>query len=477
MRVMKFGGTSVADAPAIRRVAAVVTTEHLASRTGPPVVVVSALGGVTDRLLQAASLARAGDNDAARRLVDALHARHTELLAALVPGAAGDAARAAVDAQFVHLMALIAALSVLREASPRSLDAVAAIGELASCHIVTAALTAEGLPAVAVDPRTLIVTDESFMAAIPQPEATRALVDVRLRPVVASGRIAVTGGFVGATRGGVATTLGRGGSDYSAALLGAALDADEIQIWTDVDGMLTADPRVVDHARPVPVLSFGEAAELAYFGAKVLHPKTIQPAAARNIPVRILNTFRPDAPGTLIADHASSDQVVTALACKTGITVITITSTGMLMAHGYMRRLFEVFERHKTAVDVVSTSEVSVSVTVDDATHLDGIVAGLSAFAEVSVARDLALVAVVGDRYGADPAAFGRVVAALSGVPLRLVSQADARRNVTLVLDADDLPRAMHQLHAEFFSAVANAAADPAVASAEAGRSRTGVSA
>ncbi len=149
----------------------------------------------------------------------------------------------------------------------------------------------------------------------------------------------------------------------------------------------------------------------------------------------------------------------------------------MLMAHGYMRRLFEVFERHRTAVDVVSTSEVSVSVTVDDPTHLDGIVAGLSAFADVSVTRDLALVAVVGDRYGADPAAFGRVVAALSGVPLRLVSQADARRNVTLVLDADDLPRAMHQLHAEFFSAAANAVAEPAVASAEAGRSRTGVSA
>ena len=386
-------------------------------------------------------------------------------------------ARKAVDAQFTHLAALVGALAVLREASPRSLDAVAAIGELASCQIVAAALTAEGLPAVTVDPRALIVTDDSFTAAVPQPEATRAHVQSRLRPVSTSGRIAVTGGFVGATRGGVATTLGRGGSDYSAALLGAALDAEEIQIWTDVDGMLTADPRVVDHARPVPALSFGEAAELAYFGAKVLHPKTIQPAAARNIPVRILNTFRPDAPGTLIADHASGDQVVTALACKTGITVITITSTGMLMAHGYMRRLFEVFERHKTAVDVVSTSEVSVSVTVDDPAHLDGIVSGLSVFADVSVARDLALVAVVGDRYGTNPEAFGRVVAALSGVPLRLVSQADARRNVTLVLDADDLPRAMHQLHAEFFSAAANAAADPAVASAEAGRSRTGVSA
>ncbi len=202
----------------------------------------------------------------------------------------------------------------------------------------------------------------------------------------------------------------------------------------------------------MPALSFAEAAELAYFGAKVLHPKTIHPAAARNIPVRILNTFRPAAGGTIIANTGAPDPPpVTALACKKGITVITITSTGMLMAHGYMRRIFEVFERFRTSVDVVSTSEVSVSVTIDDATHLEAIVAGLSAFAEVNIANDLALVAVVGEGYGTDPGAFTRVVRALEGIPLRLVSQADARRNVTLVIDEDDLPRAMGQLHAEFF--------------------------
>jgi aspartate kinase len=183
-----------------------------------------------------------------------------------------------------------------------------------------------------------------------------------------------------------------------------------------------------------------------------LHPKTIQPAASRNIPVRILNTFRPSSGGTIIANAGAPDPApVTALACKKGITVITITSTGMLMAHGYMRRIFEVFERFRTSVDVVSTSEVSVSVTIDDPVHLEGIVAGLSAFADVSVARDLALVAVVGEGYGTDPGAFTRVVRALEGIPLRLVSQADARRNVTLVIDEDDLPRAMGQLHAEFF--------------------------
>src|SRR6478735_1040463 len=299
MRVMKFGGTSVANSDAIRRVAAIVAHEHRARRAGP-LVVVSALGGVTDRLLEVAALARSGDADGARRLVEVLRARHLDVLAELASCHHGESARKAVDDHFVHLSALAGALSVMREASPRSMDAVAATGELTSCHIVAAALAASGLPAMAVDPRVVLV-------------------------------------------------------------------AEEIQIWTDVDGMLTADPRVVANPQLVPCLSFGEAAELAYFGAKVLHPKTIQPAAARNIPVRILNTFRPEAPGTLIADNAAVDAAsVTALACKKGITVVTITSTGMLMAHGYMRRLFEIFERFRTSVDVVSTSEVSVSVTIDN---------------------------------------------------------------------------------------------------------------
>lgn len=452
MRVLKFGGTSVADVDAVRRVVAIVASERRTTAIAGPVVVVSALGGVTDRLLEVAALARRGDASHALALVDVLYTRHLETLAVLAPGEHGGPVPEAVDALFSQLRALAGAVAVLHEASPRSLDAIAAIGELASSRIVTAALVAAGIPATWADPRVLIVTDEGFTAATPLFDETVEQTEANLRPALDSGRVVVTGGFVGATRHGVTTTLGRGGSDYSASLLGAALGADQIQIWTDVDGMLTADPRVVDSVRLVPFLSFAEAAELAYFGAKVLHPRSIQPAAARNIPVRILNTFKPQAPGTLIADGAAPEaSPVTALACKKGITVVTITSTGMLMAYGYLRRLFEVFERYRTPVDVVSTSEVSVSVTIDDRTHLDSIVAALSTFADVSVSNHLALVAVVGDRYGADPSAFSRVVKALEGLPLRLVSQADARRNVTLVLDQDDLPRAMAQLHAEFF--------------------------
>jgi aspartate kinase len=466
MRVLKFGGTSVADADAVRRVVAIVASERRTAATSPhraenarrgprlagPVVVVSALGGVTDQLLEVAAFARRGDAAHARILADQLYARHVETLATLAPGEHGGPVPEAVDALFSQLRALAGAVAVLHEASPRSLDAMAAIGELASSRIVTAALVASGVPAIWADPRALIVTDEGFTAATPLLDETTEQTEAHLRPALDNGRVIVSGGFVGATRHGITTTLGRGGSDYSASLLGAALGADEIQIWTDVDGMLTADPRVVESPCLVPFLSFAEAAELAYFGAKVLHPKTIQPAAARNIPVRILNPFRPEAPGTLIADGAApAPSVVTALACKQGITVVTITSTRMLMAYGYLRRLFEVFERYRTPVDVVSTSEVSVSVTIDDRTHLDSIVASLSTFAEVSVSNHLALIAVVGDRYGAEPSAFSRVVKALEGLPLRLVSQADARRNVTLVLDQDDLPKAMTQLHAEFF--------------------------
>jgi aspartate kinase len=452
MRVLKFGGTSVADADAIRRVVAIIADERETASGGGPLVVVSALGGVTDGLLETAALVRRGDTAHALTMAEALRQRHHATLDALSVGVNEQSARDAVETLFAQLRAIVGAVAVLHEASPRSLDAIAAIGELASGRLIMAAIAAAGLPVTWVDPRTLVVTDDYFTLARPDLDATAAQVAVHLLPTLRSGRIVVTGGFVGATPRGVTTTLGRGGSDYSAAILGAAMDAEEIQIWTDVDGMLTADPRIVSSPALVPFLSFAEAAELAYFGAKVLHPKTIQPAAARNIPVRILNTFNPSAAGTLIADGAGPEpSVVTALACKRGITVITITSTRMLMAYGFLRVLFEIFERYRTPVDVVSTSEVSVSVTIDDRSHLSEIVSALSQVAEVTVSDQLALVAVVGDQYGAHPAAFGRVVRALDGLRLRVVSQADNRRNVTVVIDEHDLSSAMARLHAEFF--------------------------
>jgi aspartate kinase len=274
----------------------------------------------------------------------------------------------------------------------------------------------------------------------------------RIAPVLAQGRVPVLGGFIGATSNGVTTTLGRGGSDYSAAIVGACLGVDEIQIWTDVDGMLTADPRIVAGPRVVPQLSFAEASELAYFGAKVLHPSTILPAVAKNIAVRILNSRRPQNAGTLIAADARPDGALTAIACKRDVTVVDITSTRMLMAHGFLRRLFEVFERFKTAVDVVTTSEVSVSVTVDDTRRLDGVVDNLRHFAEVACEPEMAIVCAVGENLRSDATLFGRAITALDRIPLRLVSQAASRRNITFVLRNADVPAAMTRLHETFFS-------------------------
>jgi aspartate kinase len=304
-----------------------------------------------------------------------------------------------------------------------------------------------------VDARKVLVTDTEHNTAAPDMIETADRARERVAPETAAGNVAVLGGFIGATPGGATTTLGRGGSDYSAAIFGACLDVDEIQIWTDVDGMLTADPRIVPQPRVVPQLSFAEASELAYFGAKVLHPSTILPAVGKNIPVRILNSRRPENPGTLItAEGRASGAQLTAIACKRDVTVIDITSTRMLMAHGFLRRLFEVFERFKTPVDVVTTSEVSVSVTVDDTRRLEAIVDNLRNFAEVHCEREMAIICAVGENLRSDAALFSRAVTALERIPLRLVSQAASRRNITFVLRDSDVPHAMVRLHETFFS-------------------------
>jgi aspartate kinase len=449
--VMKFGGTSVADADAIRRLMEIVRAE--AARTGPPVVVVSAMSKVTDHLLTMAAEASRGERGSIQVGVDELRHRHLTTVDALFGYDKRPAVAAKIEVQIEELRAMLTALAILREASPRSMDGVAAAGELLSSRLVAAAFQAAGLDAVWVDARRAIITDDNYTAAVPDIAATHAALVREVRPHLEAGRIPVLGGYVGATKDGVATTLGRGGSDYSAALVGEGVGVSEIQIWTDVDGMLTADPRVVASPRVVSHLSFGEASELAYFGAKVLHPSTILPAVSADIPVRIVNSRRPDAPGTLItARPPSSDRPITALACKRNVTVVEVTSTRMLMAHGFLRRLFEVFERYRTAVDVVTTSEVSVSVTIDDNRSLPGIAAALREFAEVTIEPDMALLCAVGENLRSDPAFAIRMLAGLDGVPLRMVSQAASRRNVTVVIRDADLATAMSRLHDAWFA-------------------------
>ena len=454
--VMKFGGTSVADEEAIRRLIAIVREE--AARTGPPVVVVSAMSKVTDQLLGMAGEAAGGQRQGIAPGMDDVLRRHLVALEALVPGDERTAVARQLEEQAGELRAMLTAVSVLRETSPRSFDGIASAGELLSSRLVAAALQAAHIEAVWVDARRAIVTDDHYMAAAPLIAETHAALAREVAPHLAAGKVPVLGGYVGSTREGVATTLGRGGSDYSAAIVGEGLGASEIQIWTDVDGMLTADPRVVETPRVVSHLSFNEASELAYFGAKVLHPSTILPAVAADIPVRILNSRRPEAAGTLItAKPPASDRPISALACKRNVTVVEVTSTRMLMAHGFLRRLFEVFERYRTAVDVVTTSEVSVSVTIDDNRRLDEIVAALREFAEVTVEPDMALLCAVGENLRSDPAFAIRMLAGLEGVPLRMVSQAASRRNVTVVIRDADLARAMSRLHDAWFAGSAPA--------------------
>lgn len=460
MVVMKFGGTSVTDQPAIERLIAIVRAQRQADAQQEggdargPIVVVSALSGVTDRLLGIAAEAGAGDIAGALNNLRDLRQRHIVVSQVIIDAALQHDVVGFLNREFDELERIVEALGVLREVSPRWLDTLAAMGEILSSRVVAAAVTSHGLAAGWVDSRLAVVTDGDHTQAAPLfPETTAALM-LQVDPHLAAGRVPVMGGFVGATRGGVTTTLGRGGSDYSAAIVGSCLGAQEIQIWTDVDGMLTADPRIVREPQVVPHLSFAEASELAYFGAKVLHPATIQPAVARDIPVRILNSRRAQASGTLItSQRPPSGRALTAIASKKQVTVVDITSSRMLMAHGFLRRLFEVFERFRTPVDVVTTSEVSVSVTVDDRRRLPAIVEALSEFAEVNCEHDMAIVCAVGEGLQNEPSLAGQVLLAVGDVPLRMVSQAASRRNVTFVIRESEMVLALERLHDRFFVA------------------------
>ena len=452
MVVQKFGGTSVADPEAIRRLIEIVRAARTRDARGPAVVV-SAMSRVTDGLLGVADSAGASHLAEALSRAQLIRERHIATARELVSGRALDPLVSQINAELDDLTDVIKALAVLREVSPRTLDVVAAVGELLSSRIIAAALTSAGVAAEWVDARQVIVTNNEHTRATPLGKETNDRLRSIVGPILDSGRVAVLGGFVGATLAGHTTTLGRGGSDYSGALVGAGVEASEIQIWTDVDGMLSADPRVIKSAKLVDHLSFAEAAELAYFGAKVLHPSTILPAVERNIPVRILNSWKPAAAGTLITGAGSSTRRgLTGLASKRDVAVVDITSTRMLAAYGFLRQVFEVFERFTTAVDMVTTSEESVSVTVDDIRHLDEIEEALSEFASVSVERNMSLLCAVGDVLQHEPEMAARVVGVFEEVPLRMISQAASRRNITVVLRQGDLPHAMERLHEEFFT-------------------------
>ena len=447
MIVMKFGGSSVESADAINRVVSIVN-ERAARR---PVVVVSAMGKTTNKLLAIADEAVKGHRTKALEMTRDLHLFHVEHARHLILREEQDGFEQLIWDHFKDLEDLIKGLSVLGELTPRSIDAVSAFGERLSSLIVAQAFRHRGIPAQHVDSRELIVTDHRHTQAAPLYPQTYERLSVEIPPLAAQG-VVVMGGFIGATEEGITTTLGRGGSDFTAAILGAGIGAEEIQIWTDVDGMLTCDPRVCDGGHRVKTISFAEAAELAYFGAKVLHPATVVPAIEKNIPVLILNSRRPDVPGTrIIKDSVHTGNVAKSIACKRGIVLLNIVSTRMLMAHGFLHRIFEVFDRYATPVDMVATSEVSVSMTIDNAANLDAICRELRAFSDVTVEQDQALVCLVGENIRHTPGVASRVFRALDDVNIRMISQGASLLNLSIVVAEADLKRSVNALHEEFF--------------------------
>jgi aspartate kinase len=453
MRVLKFGGTSVQDAAAINRVADIVAGKLVQE----PVVVVSAFAKVTDGLLQVARAAGAHGSTEAASLIASLRERHLATARELLKGGPDDRVLAGVEQGIVQgfsdLEGLVRAIGTLGELTPRSQDAIASFGERLSSLIIAAAFRARGLPAELIDSRECLVTDNHFTAAAPDLAETGRRTRARILPLIESGRVPIAQGFIGSGPDGATTTIGRGGSDYSAAIFGAVLGAEAIEIWTDVDGLMTSDPRVVPTARRIRVVSFDEAAELSYFGAKVLHPSTVLPAVERGIPVHIYNTLNPSCDGTLIVNEAPRSQnLIKSIAFKRGVTIVNVASTRMLQAHGFLKTIFDVFDKYETSVDVVTTSEVSVSMTLDCIDRLDLIRRDLGGIGEVTVEQDKAIVCAVGDRIKFMPGVAARVFRAIEGINVNMISQGASEINLTFVIDEGRAEEAVRRLHDEFFS-------------------------
>lgn len=445
---MKFGGTSVEDERAFRRV-----SEIVGSRAAQkPVVVVSAMSRMTDALLAAFETARKGDSATAFEILEPNFERHVSVAESLL----ANAEKTLFAKELMQSREEIAELlgRTARRSLPIQLlkDMIVAYGEQLSSYLLALVMRSQNVNAVHKDARRLIITDDEHGAATPIFEETNPLLQIELNPHLAAGEIPVMGGFIAATRNGETTVLGRGGSDFSAAIVGAALNAAEIQIWTDVTGVLTTDPRIVPEARTLPVLSYEEAAELSYFGAKVLHPKTILPAVRQKIPVRVCNSREPAAAGTMIlAETETTPNKIKSIAYKKGVTVLRITSARMLGAYGFMSMLFQIFERYRTVIDVIATSEVSVSLTLDNSDSLEAVTNELRRLGEVEIEPDHAVVCIVGEGLRGTPGVAAKVFSTIEDINVTLVSHGASSVNLTFVVKETDVAETIKRLHNAFF--------------------------
>lgn len=444
MIVLKFGGSSVQSPELIRRVVAI--AEARLDRA--PLLVASAMGKTTDTLVQLAADGASGNGKRAFKALDNLRRSHSQAASALVSGTRLVETSGRLESLFGELSSLLRGLTLIKECSPRTMDAILAFGELLSTTLIAAAAAEAGIDTVLADSRRLVRTDDSFGAANVDFRTTAKLVQSAVQPE--PGRLIVAQGFIASTDSGVTTTLGRGGSDYSATIFGSCLAAEEVQIWTDVDGIMTTDPRIISAARSIPEIGYEEAAELAYFGAKVVHPSTIQPAVEAGIPVYVKNTTNPDATGTRIAASAKGGGL-RAIAGKSGITVITVHSSRMLNAYGFLSAIFRVFESHRTPVDLVATSEVSVSMTVEEKAPISRLAKDLAPIGEVTVEDGKGIICLVGRDLWRDGSFVARAFSALAGIPVRMISLGSSDINLSMVTAAEDVTETIRRLHAEFF--------------------------
>mgnify|MGYP002640481960 FL=1 len=463
--VMKFGGTSVGSADAIRQAAAIV--KEYAPQWERLTVVVSAMRGITDALIHSARAAARGDQSTYQGLIADLQVRHYEVIMELIP--AGEERKSLLEIVNQHINELSAycnSIHVLGEVTPRGMDTITSLGERLNARVVSAALRQIGLKSQPVNATELILTDTTFQSAVPDMEATRGRTRSKLIPIFDDGFVPVVTGFISATPEGIITTLGRGGSDYTAAILGACLDADEVWTWTDVDGVMTADPRIVSDARVIPELSFSEVSELAYFGAKVLHPKTIRPIIEQDIPLWVKNTFNPGYPGTRITAAPQNDsRRVTAISTIPNLSMVTVEGRGMLGVPGIAARTFSAVARTGASVLMISqaSSEQSISFVIPT-TNAPGVIASLETEMSLEITRrdidriwskdDVTILTVVGAAIRNTPGVAARIFGALGKADINVIAiaQGSSEYSISLVLADADAQNAMRYIHAEMLA-------------------------
>ena len=443
MIVLKFGGTSVQNADWIDN--AIDITEKQLDKA--PVLVSSAMGKTTDLIVEMTKLAEQGNLNECLSHIDILKNNHIQTAYSFLSGDNLAVAEEKLNELLSQFISLLKGLSLLRECSPRSKDALLSFGERLSTTLIALRAKERGIETEYLDARTFMITDENFSAASPLMSITEKKIREIVKP--SAGKLIVTQGFISSTESGVTTTLGRGGSDYSAAIIGAALDAEEVQIWTDVNGIMTSDPRKVKGVKSISTITYNEAGELAYFGAKVVHPATIQPAVGKSIPVLVKNTREPEHCGTTIEGKLSG-KGLKAIASKKDITLINITSCKMLNAYGFLSKIFTIFEKYETPVDLISTSEVSVSITIENDQQIESITDEMASFANVIVEKNKGIICLVGQDLWKDSRFISEVFSVLEDTPVRMISLGSSDINLSLVVPMEKIDETVQKLHDKF---------------------------